>query len=55
MFQRFASALFGDGVEELSGSRRPETSKADEEEDEDWILVDYLGKSPVRTETVKNE
>ncbi|XP_030013130.1 tumor protein p53-inducible nuclear protein 1 [Sphaeramia orbicularis] len=40
MFQRFASALFGDDVEELS---RPGGGKEEEEEeDEDWILVNYL-------------
>ena len=43
MFQRFASALFGDDVEELSRSGRPGDGK--EEEDEDWILVNYLGKT----------
>lgn len=43
MLQRFASALFGGGVEELSQSDRAEGSK--EEEEEDWILVDYLGES----------
>lgn len=44
MFQRFASALFGDDVEELSRSNRPGDGK-EEEEDEDWILVNYLGES----------
>lgn len=43
MLQRFASALFGGGVEELSRSDRAEGRK--EEEEEDWILVDYLGES----------
>ncbi len=45
MFQRFASALFGDDVEELSRHSRPGDRKEEEEEDEDWILVNYLGKS----------
>ncbi|XP_028280996.1 tumor protein p53-inducible nuclear protein 1 [Parambassis ranga] len=40
MFQRFASALFGDDVEELTRCSRPGDGK--EEEDEDWILVNYL-------------
>lgn len=44
MLQRFASALFGGGVEELSRSDRAEGRK--EEEEEDWILVDFLGESP---------
>ncbi|KAG7471469.1 hypothetical protein JOB18_045059 [Solea senegalensis] len=38
MFQRFASVLFGDEGEELSRSRRG----TEEDEDEDWILVNYL-------------
>ncbi|KAM9783072.1 tumor protein p53-inducible nuclear protein 1 [Neosynchiropus ocellatus] len=41
MFQRFASALFGDGVEEL----KPNGCQGDGEaevDDEDWILVNYL-------------
>lgn len=47
MFQRFASALFGDDVEEVSGGGRPGDGKVEEteEEDEDWILVNYLSKS----------
>ncbi|KAM7421620.1 hypothetical protein PAMA_015663 [Pampus argenteus] len=44
MFQRFASALFGDDVEELSGCSRPADGK-EEEEDEDWILVNYLAEA----------
>ncbi|XP_058504134.1 tumor protein p53-inducible nuclear protein 1 [Solea solea] len=40
MFQRFASVLFGDEGEELSRSRRG--AKDEEDEDEDWILVNYL-------------
>ncbi|XP_040900514.1 LOW QUALITY PROTEIN: tumor protein p53-inducible nuclear protein 1 [Toxotes jaculatrix] len=45
MFQRFASALFGDDVEELSQCSRPGDSKEEEEEDEDWILVNYLAEA----------
>lgn len=47
MFQRFASALFGDDVEEVSQGSRPGDGKVEEteEEDEDWILVNYLSKS----------
>ncbi|KAM9852330.1 tumor protein p53-inducible nuclear protein 1 [Aulostomus maculatus] len=45
MFQRFASALFGDDVEELSRRSRPGDSKEEEEEDEDWILVNYLAEA----------
>ncbi|XP_068180600.1 tumor protein p53-inducible nuclear protein 1 [Antennarius striatus] len=41
MFQRFASALFGDDVEPLSGGPRP----GDKEEEEDWILVNYLAEA----------
>lgn len=48
MFQRFASALFGGDVEELSRSSRPEDGKEEEEDDEDWILVNYLGKPHMR-------
>lgn len=44
MFQRFASALFGGDVEELSHRSRPEDDK-EVEGDEDWILVNYLGES----------
>lgn len=47
MFQRFASALFGDDMEEMSRCSRPGDGK-EEEEDEDWILVNYLGKSHMR-------
>uniref|UniRef100_A0A3Q3FY15 Tumor protein p53 inducible nuclear protein 1 n=1 Tax=Labrus bergylta TaxID=56723 RepID=A0A3Q3FY15_9LABR len=42
MFQRFASALFGDNMEELSRGNRPGDGKEEEEDDEDWILVNYL-------------
>uniref|UniRef100_UPI0037E97CD6 tumor protein p53-inducible nuclear protein 1 n=1 Tax=Semicossyphus pulcher TaxID=241346 RepID=UPI0037E97CD6 len=45
MFQRFASALFGDDVEELSRGNRPGDGKAEEDEDEDWILVNYLAEA----------
>lgn len=46
MFQRFASALFGDDMEEMSRCSRPRDGKEEEEEEEeDWILVNYLGKS----------
>lgn len=47
MFHRFASALFGTDVEELSQSGPPDSGK-EEEDDEDWIVVNYLGKSPVK-------
>lgn len=40
MLQRFASALFGGDAEEVIGSRAEE-----EEQEEDWILVDCLGES----------
>uniref|UniRef100_A0A8C7ZIC5 Tumor protein p53 inducible nuclear protein 1 n=1 Tax=Oryzias sinensis TaxID=183150 RepID=A0A8C7ZIC5_9TELE len=42
MFQVFASALFRDGVEELSQCSRHGDDKREEEDDEDWILVNYL-------------
>uniref|UniRef100_A0A8D3BRB2 Tumor protein p53 inducible nuclear protein 1 n=1 Tax=Scophthalmus maximus TaxID=52904 RepID=A0A8D3BRB2_SCOMX len=43
MFHRFASALFGDDVDELSRCSRPGDGKEEEEEEEeDWILVNYL-------------
>ncbi|RVE63066.1 hypothetical protein OJAV_G00163110 [Oryzias javanicus] len=43
MFQVFASALFRDDVEELSQCSRPgDDKREEEEEDEDWILVNYL-------------
>lgn len=44
MFQRFASVLFGE--EELSRCR-PADPKVDE--DDDWILVNYLGESETVT------
>lgn len=54
MFQRFASALFGDDVEELSRNNRPGDGK-EEEEDEDWILVNYLGESLTSKNTLSAE
>lgn len=39
MLQRFASVLFGGEAEEVRGS------PAEEEQEEDWILVDCLGES----------
>lgn len=46
MLQRFASALFGGNMEELSLHGQPEQKRrAEEEEDEDWILVNYLGEA----------
>lgn len=45
MLQRFASALFGDDVEELRRSSRAGDSqdrRQEEEDDDDWILVNYL-------------
>ena len=44
MFQRFASALFGDDEDDVSRLDRPGQSEEDEEEHDDWILVDYLGE-----------
>ncbi|CAL8247554.1 unnamed protein product [Lota lota] len=44
MFQRFASALFGEDEDDVSRLGGPGQSEEDEEEeDDDWILVDYLG------------
>ncbi|XP_052003402.1 tumor protein p53-inducible nuclear protein 1-like [Xyrauchen texanus] len=44
MFQRFTSILFGDSLEE--GSRCPADPDFNEkEEDDEWILVDYLAKA----------
>lgn len=45
MFQRFASALFGDDVEEVSRCSGPGDGKEEEEDDEDWILVNYLAEA----------
>lgn len=46
MFQRFASVLFGDDMEEVSrrGPGEQGFGQKEEEEDEEWILVDYLGE-----------
>ncbi|XP_056141779.1 tumor protein p53-inducible nuclear protein 1 [Lampris incognitus] len=44
MFQRFTSVLFGDDAEELRQCSGPGDQKG-EEDDEDWILVDYLAES----------
>ncbi|XP_047216643.1 tumor protein p53-inducible nuclear protein 1 [Girardinichthys multiradiatus] len=43
MFQRFANTLFGDDGDELSQRSRQEDTE--EEEDEDWILVNYLAEA----------
>ncbi|MEQ2237014.1 hypothetical protein ILYODFUR_018718 [Ilyodon furcidens] len=43
MFQRFANTLFGDNGDELSQRSRQEDTE--EEEDEDWILVNYLAEA----------
>lgn len=45
MLQRFASALFGGSVEELSLRGPAEQEKRAEEQDGDWILVNYLGEA----------
>ncbi|XP_053183458.1 tumor protein p53-inducible nuclear protein 1 [Scomber japonicus] len=45
MFQRFTSALFGDDADELSRCSRAGDGKEEEEEDEDWILVNYLAEA----------
>lgn len=45
MLQRFASALFGGTVEELSLPSQAEQEKRAEEQDGDWILVNYLGET----------
>lgn len=44
MFQRLTSVLFGDDVEEVSGGGPGEQGFGQKEEDEEWILVDYLGE-----------
>lgn len=49
MLQRFTSALFGGSVEELSLHGQPEQEKRAEEEDGDWILVNYLGEAYTQT------
>ncbi|XP_068586014.1 tumor protein p53-inducible nuclear protein 1 [Cebidichthys violaceus] len=45
MFQRFTSALFGDGAEELSQRGGNGDGKEEEEDEEDWILVNYLAEA----------
>lgn len=46
MFQRFASVLFGDEVEEVSRGRPGEQVYGQSgEEEEEWILVDYLSEA----------
>lgn len=45
MLQRFASALFGGTVEELSLPGQAEQEERAEEQDGDWILVNYLGEA----------
>uniref|UniRef100_A0A3Q0QVC3 Tumor protein p53 inducible nuclear protein 1 n=1 Tax=Amphilophus citrinellus TaxID=61819 RepID=A0A3Q0QVC3_AMPCI len=52
MFQRFSSALFGDNVEEVSRGSRPGDGKVEEieEEDEEWILVNYLTEAGSKDE-----
>jgi len=51
MFQMFASALFGDEEEEeeLSLRTRNGDGKEEEDDEEDWILVNYLGKKPLHS------
>lgn len=46
MLQRFASALFGGDPEEQKGSRAERRWEEEEEQDEDWILVECLGECP---------
>lgn len=43
MFQRFTSILFGDSLEEGSGCP-VDPDFNEKEEDDEWILVDYLGE-----------
>ncbi|KAM4736524.1 LOW QUALITY PROTEIN: tumor protein p53-inducible nuclear protein 1 [Anableps anableps] len=46
MFQRFASTLFGDDGDELGqGSQPGDGKEAEEEDEEDWILVNYLAEA----------
>ncbi|XP_014900568.1 tumor protein p53-inducible nuclear protein 1 [Poecilia latipinna] len=46
MFQRFASTLFGDdGNEPSRGSQPGDGQQAEEEDEEDWILVNYLAEA----------
>lgn len=52
MFQRFASTLFGDDGNEPSRGSQPGGGKqAEEEDEEDWILVNYLGKPDTQLKT----
>ncbi|XP_056618835.1 tumor protein p53-inducible nuclear protein 1 [Triplophysa dalaica] len=43
MFQRFTSVLFGDSLEGSRCSEDPDFNE--KEEDDEWILVDYLAKT----------
>ncbi|KAK6326367.1 hypothetical protein J4Q44_G00020120 [Coregonus suidteri] len=45
MFQRLTSVLFGDDVEEVSRGGPGEQGFGQKEEDEEWILVDYLAEA----------
>ncbi|XP_028327232.1 tumor protein p53-inducible nuclear protein 1 [Gouania willdenowi] len=45
MFQRFTSALFGEDVEKVRPVNRPGDSREQEEDEEDWILVNYLAEA----------
>lgn len=52
MFHRFASSLFGDdGNEPSQGSQSGDDKQAGEEDEEDWILVNYLGKPHAQLKT----
>ncbi|XP_036446292.1 tumor protein p53-inducible nuclear protein 1 [Colossoma macropomum] len=44
MFQRFTSILFGDAMEEASGCPA-DVGFNENEDDEEWILVDYLAEA----------
>lgn len=44
MFQRLTSVLFGDDVEEVRRVGPGEQDFSQKDEDEEWILVDYLGE-----------
>ncbi|KAJ7985494.1 hypothetical protein DPEC_G00352610 [Dallia pectoralis] len=45
MFQRFTSVLFGEDVVEVSRGGPREPGFGQKEEDEEWILVDYLDEA----------
>ncbi|XP_010883568.2 tumor protein p53-inducible nuclear protein 1 [Esox lucius] len=45
MFQRFTSVLFGDEATEVSRGVPREQGFGQKDEDEDWILVDYLAEA----------